>query len=476
MIFLAETRHGWNTTGKSTNRNTNIAKAPQGCQTENIPAKQEHIFWCCTNRIISIFKYGSFCSPKHTNLCMHACMYVCVYVCMCVCVYVYVYVYVWVSMSMSMSMLCLWYVYDCLCNCLWMPMYVYACICVYMYVYVYIICIYIYIYLLYTTIHVSIYIYTSIVWGREAFLERVDPEIKLCGAKNRLVASCPMYIRGIAKLSEVLHSTFICIERWNLTVPIQHVYLGMGRTHIYNIYIYTIIRPYLGDDHPLNPQIRAIWCYLRMLARGLTISEISFDMDWWNRGILFLSAFHHSRSGESINARCQPWRLLRGYFTCSLKRWSQADTTPGDKNMGCKWLLTHIVAGSLRLNGFWLVLTTSNQFINGIQWVHEAITKQRWFHVSPKMGEGIPSSHDAFHPEVPVGKSSNDRGFLPCLMMSKGRHIPFIITIKMSVKFHKSKIHPIEIQIQFKHYLYPSALRIIFFFSGWGSSRVSSWR
>ena len=246
--------------------------------------------------------------------------------------------------------------------------------------------------------------------------------------------------------------------------------------YIIFIYIYTIIRPYLGDDHPLNPQIRAIWCYLRMLARGLTISEISFDMDWWNRGILFLSAFHHSRSGESINARCQPWRLLRGYFTCSLKRWSQADTTPGDKNMGCKWLLTHIVAGSLRLNGFWLVLTTSNQFINGIQWVHEAITKQRWFHVSPKMGEGIPSSHDAFHPEVPVGKSSNDRGFLPCLMMSKGRHIPFIITIKMSVKFHKSKIHPIEIQIQFKHYLYPSALRIIFFFSGWGSSRVSSWR
>lgn len=127
-----------------------------------------------------------------------------------------------------------------------------------------------------------------------------------------------------------------------------------------------------------------------MLARGLTISEISFDMDWWNRGILFLSAFHHSRSGESINARCQPWRLLRGYFTCSLKRWSQADTTPGDKNMGCKWLLTHIVAGSLRLNGFWLVLTTSNQFINGIQWVHEAITKQRWFHVSPKMGGGNP--------------------------------------------------------------------------------------
>ena len=80
-------------------------------------------------------------------------------------------------------------------------------------------------------------------------------------------------------------------------------------------------------------------------------------------------------------------------------------------------------------------------------------SKQRWFHVSPKMGEGIPSPHDAFHPEVPVGKSSNDRDFLPCLMMSKGCHIPFIITIKMSVKFHKSKIHPIEIQIQFKHYL-----------------------
>ena len=182
---------GWNTTGKSTNRtpmstggnsplrtadlpswfvprqitgkkwhNYKYGKDTSRCQRENIPVKQEHIFWCCTNRIISIFKYGSFYSPKHTNLCMYVCRWVCMHVCMYVCMHACM--YVWVSMSMSMSMCvydCLWMsviVYVCLC----MHMYAYACMCMYMYILsVYI---YIYIYLLYTTIHVSIYIYIQV--------------------------------------------------------------------------------------------------------------------------------------------------------------------------------------------------------------------------------------------------------------------------------------------------------------------------
>ena len=280
-----------------------MAKTPQGVKEKTFQSSRSTF---SDVALIVLYQYSStgLFTPQSTQT--YACMYVGGYVCMYVCMHacMHVCMYVWVSMSMSMSM--------CVYDCLWMSVIVYVCLCMHMYayafmcMYMYILSVYIYIYIFiyYILLYMFLYIYTSIVWGREVFLERVDPEIKLCGAKNRLVASCPMYIRGIAKLCEVLHSTFICIERWNLTVPIQHVYLGMGRTYIY-IYIYIFIYIYIHDyttifggwpsTKPTNPS------YLMLFENVGQGTHHFRNIVWY--GLM--------ESGDSISISISPFKVRR---------------------------------------------------------------------------------------------------------------------------------------------------------------------